>query len=117
MPHQISQEVRQCIENCLDCYSICQETLTHCLELGGKHATPQHIRLLQDCSEICQTSAGFMLRTSNFHPKTCATCAEICEQCANECERMAEGDELMRRCAEMCHRCAESCRSMAMATV
>jgi hypothetical protein len=118
MAHQISQEVRRCIDDCLECYSICTETVDHCLELGGKHAEPKHIRLLLDCAKICQASGDFMLRSSNFHPRTCAVCAEICQRCADECERLANGDDLMRRCAEICRRCAESCKKMgAMATV
>lgn len=112
MAHQISSEVRQCIENCEECHSICTETVDHCMELGGKHVQAKHIRLLLDCAEICQTNADFMLRSSNFHPRTCTVCAEICQRCADECERLANGDELMRRCAEICRRCAESCKKM-----
>ena len=40
MPHneQLSQDMRQCIENCLKCHASCTETSTHCLQMGGKHA-------------------------------------------------------------------------------
>ncbi len=61
MAHQITAEVRQCIDNCVDCHNICTETANHCLTLGGAHADAAHIRLLLDCAEICQTSADFML--------------------------------------------------------
>ncbi len=89
------------------------ETVTHCLQMGGKHAEAAHIRLLLDCAEICATSANFMLRGSELHARTCAVCAEICERCAEDCERIGPDDEMMQRCAEMCHRCADSCRRMA----
>jgi hypothetical protein len=105
--------MRQCIENCTNCHSICMETVTHCLQMGGKHAEAAHIRLLLDCAEICATSANFMLRGSGLHRKTCGVCAEVCERCAEECERLAGGDDLMTRCADMCRRCSESCRKMA----
>jgi hypothetical protein len=108
----ISPEMRQCIEECQRCHSICLETVTHCLQKGGPHAEAQHIRLLLDCVEICETSANFMLRGSNLHTRTCAVCAEVCERCAQDCERFGD-DEMMRRCAEACRRCAESCRRMA----
>jgi hypothetical protein len=111
--HQMSAEMQQCIQNCLDCHSICLKTVTHCLQMGGKHAEASYIRLLLDCAEICQTSANFMLRGSDLHARTCAVCAEVCERCAQDCERLAGDDPLMKQCAELCRRCAESCRRMA----
>ena len=60
-------DIQQCIQDCLRSQRVCVETFTHCLEKGGKHAAPEHIRLLLDCSEICQTSANFMLRNSELH--------------------------------------------------
>lgn len=109
---QMNPELRDCINACQDCHSVCLETVAHCLQMGGRHAEADHIRLLLDCAEICQTSANFMIRGSNLHKRTCAVCAEVCEQCAAECERFGD-DELMRACAEACRRCAESCRRMA----
>jgi len=113
MSHQLSSEMRDCIANCTDCHTICVETVTHCLEMGGKHAEASHIRELLDCAQACSTSADFMLRGSDLHAGTCSVCADACDHCAESCERIADGDELMLRCAEMCRRCAESCRRMA----
>lgn len=110
--HKMSKEMEQSIQNCLDCYRVCLQTATYCLQMGGKHAAPEHIKLLLDCAEICQTSAGFMLRYSDLHGQTCAVCAEVCEQCAESC-RQFEGDAQMKACAEACRRSAESCRQMA----
>lgn len=106
MAHQISDEMRRCVANCTECHQICTETAAHCLELGGKHADPHHVHVLLDCAQICATSADFMLRGSELHPRTCGVCAEACA-------RMADGDELMRRCADVCRRCADSCGRMA----
>lgn len=110
--HAMSQEMEQCIQNCQDCHRICLETAIHCLGMGGKHAAQAHIRVLLDCAEICQASANFMIRGSEFHGATCGVCADVCTRCADECERIGP-DEMMRRCIETCHRCAESCRAMA----
>jgi hypothetical protein len=109
-----STEMEQCIDNCTQCHAICIETAAHCLSKGGMHSAPDHIRLLQDCAQICATSADFMLRGSDLHGRTCAVCADVCTRCAESCERMAD-DEAMRGCAEMCRMCAESCRRMAQA--
>lgn len=112
--HQMSSsEMLQCINNCMDCHAVCVQTIAHCLQLGGRHAEASHIRILQDCAQICATSADFMIRGSPFHSRTCGVCAEICETCAQSCERMAQGDAQMQACVDACRRCADSCRRMA----
>jgi hypothetical protein len=88
--------------------------LSHCVEQGNRHVQPAHIRLLLDCIDICQTSVAFMLRGSDLHQSTCATCADVCDWCAGDCERLAD-DEQMRTCAAICHECARICRAMAAA--
>ena len=112
--HQsMGNDLQQCIQECLNCHSVCLATVAHCLEMGGAHASPPHIGLLLDCAEICQTSANFMLRGSALHARTCSVCAEVCEQCAQGCERIGGNDTQMQACADACRRCAESCRRMA----
>jgi len=110
MPHDTAMSSG--IQAAVDCHIVCLETITHCLGKGGEHANADHIKLLQDCAEICQTAANFMTRQSTLHPETCRVCAEVCEQCAASCEQFGD-DDVMRRCAEACRRCAESCREMA----
>lgn len=109
---QIDEQMRKCIRECHRCHDICTETVTHCLEMGGDHAEPNHIRLLLDCAEICQTSANFMLRVSDLHGQVCGVCAAVCERCAEDCERFGD-DEVMKQCAEVCRSCAQSCLEMA----
>lgn len=112
MPHLINAEMQACIDQCNECHNICDETLRHCLEKGGPHAEAGHVTLLQDCMQICRTSADFMLRGSERHEKTCEVCASICEQCAEQCADMAD-DKQMQKCAKICRQCAESCHEMA----
>ena len=112
----LDERMRACIDECHTCHDSCLESVTHCLQMGGEHAEPNHIRLLLDCAEICQTSADFMLRMSNFHTQTCGVCADICERCAEDRERFGD-DQMMQQCAHACHSCTESCRKMAEMTV
>jgi hypothetical protein len=77
------------------------------MQMGGAHVEPSHIRLLLGCAEICQASANFMLRGSEFHGRLCAVCAEICEMCAESCERLGD-DEQMRACIAACRHCART---------
>jgi hypothetical protein len=104
--------MQQCIDDCLDSFSVCTETQMHCLEMGGDHAAPDHLRLLQDCAEICQLAATFMLRKSELSTDLCELCAEAAEACAVSCDQFAD-DVKMATCAEVARRTAESCRRMA----
>jgi hypothetical protein len=108
---EFSNEMQECIQNCIECHQVCLRMIQHCLKEGGAHAEPSHIRLLQDCAEICATSANFMIRDSSFHHATCGACAELCRACDADCEKFGD-DEMMRSCAEVCNRCADSCESM-----
>lgn len=104
-------EIKDCIETCNNCHKICLETLVYCLEKGGEHSQKDHIRLLADCSEICQTSANFMLRGSDLHNKICAACAVICQECADSCDRFPN-DKIMQKCVDACRTCSEHCEVM-----
>ncbi len=111
---QMSPEMQQCIQLCQDCENTCQQTLMYCLGQGGKHAEAAHIRLLLDCTALCQTCTGLMLRNSEFAGRLCTLCADVCERCAASCEQFA-GDAQLAACAEICRSSAASCRAMGTA--
>src|SRR3989344_5321677 len=69
--NKTSSVMQECIQNCLECFQICSYVVEHCLNKGGGHADPVHIKLLDDCSRICNLSADFMIRHSEFHASTC----------------------------------------------
>lgn len=105
------QSLRHCIESCWSCRTACQTTLFHhCLEQGGEHTTPVHVRLMTDCMDICQTAADFMTRHSLTHAAVCSACAETCEACAKSCDAIGGPD--MEQCAQACRLCATACREM-----
>ena len=109
-PGGMGASMRDVIKACLDCHSLClQMAMSYCLERGGRHVEQQHLRLMLNCAELCQTSANFMLSGSPLHGRVCAVCAEVCEACAKSCEQVGD----MRECLEECQRCARSCRTMA----
>ncbi len=108
--HEITAEMRACVEECLRCHSTCLGMAsTHCLTLGGSHVEPGHFRLMLACAELCRTSAAMMLIATPHHKATCRDCAAICDECAASCEQVGD----MTECVEACRRCAESCRRMA----
>ncbi len=106
----MKSEMPDCIEKCLRCYAACLSTVTrHGIEMGGENAEPAHLRLMLACSEMCRTSAHFMLIGTVHHKHTCKECAEICLECAIECDRVGG----MQECADACRACAEVCSRMA----
>lgn len=107
----LGSEMRDCVDSCLSCASVCTELIRHCLQMGGKHAEVSHVTIMIDCAEICQTSANFLLRKSDAHVETCGTCAAICRACEESCRQI--GGVAMTSCADECARCAESCERMA----
>jgi hypothetical protein len=114
MARHDSGMMAQGVTSALECHRVCEETVTYCLQQGGRYAEAAHIRLLTDCADICRTAADFMVRSSQFHPAVCGVCAEVCRQCAAACEAFGD-DEQMRRCAQACRECEQACQQMATA--
>lgn len=111
--HHTDDEMKKCIQLCRDCHAMCTQTIAHCLKLGGRHASPEHIRLIVDCAQMCATSADYMLRESPFHDQICRLCAELCKECGKDCQQVAGDDQMVKECIEMCRKCAGSCERMA----
>lgn len=110
MPHEISTEMKACMDDCHACHITCLSMTTrHCLAMGGAHAAPEHITVMLDCAQICAVALDFMARGSAHHAQVCRVCAEICRACAASC-RALDG---MEECVAACERCAESCERMA----
>ena len=101
----------ECIEACLQSHVVCTMAAQYCLARGGEMASVQHVGLLIDCAQICQTAADFMVRGSPHHSATCRACAEVCRATAEAC-RAAEGDDDMAHCADVCETCADACDRM-----
>jgi hypothetical protein len=112
-PHfgHMAEQMQRCIQECLSCFSICEQTLAHALKRGGRHATADLTRALLDCAESCRMSAAMMSRESAFHARQCALCADVCKACEEACEAFAD-DPQMKACADACRSCFESCRTM-----
>ena len=110
--HHSEDEMTKCAQLCHDCQALCLQTIRHCLKLGGRHAAPEHMGLLVDCAELCETTAHYLLRESPLHARLCALCAEVCRQCADNCVQVGGDDAILKPCAELCRRCAASCEHM-----
>lgn len=103
----VHSKMEICIQDCLDCFKICEQALSECFSKGGKHVASSHLILLKSCAEICHTSAKFMMMQSKYLTRTCDLTSEVCWDCAQSCE--AIGDESMKKVAAICRKCAQSC--------
>jgi hypothetical protein len=106
----LEPRVKECIQDCLDCFRACEEALPHCLAHGGRHTDPDHIAVLLDSAGLCQTAASSMMRGSPLHWQICGVCATFCERCAESCEQL--GGTVMEACARACRACVSSCRTL-----
>jgi hypothetical protein len=108
------QEMERCIDECHKCAKSCHGSMSHCLELGGEHASAHHIGLLADCAAICEVTASVMAHGGPLMARTAQLCVEACRSCQESCEQFPD-DATMRECAEACRRCAEACEAMVAA--
>lgn len=106
----VGTEMQSCIDSCNRCAQICEECLNLCLQEHNIKDRLMCIRTLQDCAEICTTSACFMARSSVNAKEVSNVCATICEKCASECDMFK--DDHCRLCADTCRHCADECRRM-----
>ncbi|MGX5735671.1 four-helix bundle copper-binding protein [Bosea thiooxidans] len=108
--HHLDAHTATAIDQALFCYKTCHGmAMTHCLEMGGRHAEPAHLRLMAACAEICRTTAHLLLMNSEHGKHLCPECAEVCEACAADCERIGD----MEPCVAACRSCAQACQALA----
>ncbi len=112
MRHDMSADMRACVDACTSCHHQCVITLAHVLERGAPLATPALAEALLDCARTCEMSADFLLRGSERHTRVCELCEEVCRACETACASTDDG-ETLRRCADACATCAASCERMA----
>lgn len=106
----MQQKLNNAAQHAQQCEAICINTIQYCIQMGGAHAEPSHVAILQDCADICGSAAKFMLRASSQHRKVTEACADICEACADSCDKFPN-DAQMTACADACRACAAVCRA------
>ncbi|GGX17209.1 ferredoxin [Streptomyces malachitofuscus] len=111
----MSRQMQDCVQACMACHTVCEETMSSCLHMGGEARMPV-MRALMDCAEMTRMCADMMMRRSPLANEMCMMCAQACDICAEACMSMPE-DDRMTACADSCRRCSEMCRAMAGATM
>lgn len=106
------QEMKECIQNCLDCSRFCLETAAYCRHENEKTPAALLAPILEDCAEICAMNAGLLARDSDFYMLVGLLCANVCSVCADACELHAVNDPKIDRCVKICRLTAESCAAI-----
>lgn len=103
----LSDEERECIENCTEATEVAEWCADQCL---GSEEMEECARLCRDVADIAALHARFVARDSNYRPQLTEACAGACEECAEICSR--HDAEHCRIAADVLSTCAESCRNM-----
>jgi len=105
---RLSDEQRECIENCEEASEVCEWCADECL---GDADMEECARLCRDVADLTSLHARFMARDSDYSGQLATACADACEACADECSQ--HDADHCQVCAEVLTECAESCRQMA----
>jgi hypothetical protein len=84
---------------CLEGYDACLEAILERVARLGDVADAR-VTLLQDCAELCQVAADFLLRRSPRGKRVERLCAAVCAEGAEACGG-ADGGPPVRRCAHI----------------
>lgn len=109
---KINTDMQKCIDSCVESYSCCEQTITHCLKQGGQYADMAIMGPLMDCVDVARACADMVMRQSPLVMEMAATCARVAEMCAEACMTMSS-DSTMKRCAGICRTCTETCHALA----
>lgn len=92
-----------------DCIAACHHCATACLEEENVGMMVGCIRSDLDCAAFCQTTLGFVGRSSSQLDAVLRLCIELCRACEQEC-RQHDHDHC-QRCADACRACHRACEA------
>jgi hypothetical protein len=56
--HMHAEVMARATRDVLECWRVCEETVSYCLHRGGRHVEAEHLKLMIDCAEICGACGG-----------------------------------------------------------
>jgi hypothetical protein len=89
--NQMAQnEMQQAIQNTLSCSATCIQAARNIQRTGGDRSRQDHIHMLEDCADMCQTAAHFMQHSSLLYGYVTRAAAHVTLHCGEECDRVGE---------------------------
>jgi hypothetical protein len=108
----LDKKKRQFVQISLECYRLCLQTVSYCLQKGDRYLDEKNLRLLFQCADTCNNSISRLIRGSDLQAASGGLDDSIHERCAAICEEFSD-DPQMVRLAELCRRCARLSRKLA----
>lgn len=115
MTDEVSKNFRRQMQlsadHCLECFRACSEAMAHTIDLRRQHWEHEHYRILLDCIDVCKTTAGFLIRQSDYYKDICSVCALICKETTKCCQEFGN-DPFMLKAGDIASKCAKSCLAL-----
>jgi hypothetical protein len=108
---KVNAETQKIIDACIEGYSCCEQSMSHCLNQGGQFVDMAIMGPLMDCADIARTCADMMMRQSPLSPEMATMCARVADMAGEACTKLGN-DSTMKHCADVCRSCGEACRSL-----
>ncbi len=114
--HMDTDFVVTCIIEAFNCAQACTACADACLAESELSSLVRCIRLNQDCSDVCVTTARMLTRQTEpdwtVLRSQIQTCLAVCHETANENERQAGQHPYCGVCAEVCRRIETACQNL-----
>lgn len=107
--HTAGIDLDRVIDDLMETYRICHQTVAYCIDSGGDLATLARLKAFDDCAEINLTLANFLLRASEHWRGLAVTCVDVSAACASEIEDIEHSDGQLRAAYASCNRSRHAC--------
>jgi len=104
--YQPAMPIKSLINQVKECAMTCHEMINHLIDKDC-NARRTQIKLLHDCSRVCDEQTIYLVTRSVFSKQHASICGLICETCGNECAK--HPDAASQHCARICLECAKAC--------
>lgn len=79
-------EIDRCVQDLMTCHDVCLQAASNASG-NSSHAT-----MLQDCAELCQTTAHFLQHGDPLYGYVTSAAATVTQVCGERCESMGDSN-------------------------
>lgn len=108
-PRFSDTKAQAAIDDYLEGYKACQEALFYCQRKGGEYLNPDLLRELHDASQLCLTTANFLMRGSRHHRPLMRLGCDVLQACAEAIEHVEVDDDQLQVAYVACLQTRKSC--------
>lgn len=98
---EVARQLQECAMACHQAFAF------NAPKEAGMNLAYLHLKRLQACSEICETTARLLVREGVEMDQLCTITARICQQCADSCDQAK--NTALEEVADICRQAAKAC--------